>query len=336
MNGPRLVQVRQMTDDDIEAGLRLCRQSRWNQVDRDWRQFLAVTPGGAAVAVDEAGALVGSVATIRYAAATSQTAGTPSADNRATPSTPPRSPQTHDDAAHSVAWIAMVLVDTNCRGGGIGTTLLQHGLHLLNDVPVVGLDATPLGQPLYQKLGFRSDARFVRMQRAAMAPGSAAAIGATQLPHLQPPLRPHAPRPRPATTADLDAIVTLDSTATGLDRRAMLSWLLQGAPELAWVVDGTRGLEGAVLGRHGHDASHLGPVIATTPDVALDLVDVCLRTQPSLALFVDAAEDRPGWRANLEALGFEPQRPFTRMYRGATPPAGDATRLFAIIGAEFG
>lgn len=336
MNGPRLVQLRQMSDDDIEAGLRLCRQSRWNQVDRDWRQFLAVTPGGAAVAVDDTGAVVGSVATIRYAAAASQQARPPSVGDGETMIVPTGSSQPRDDAAPSVAWIAMVLVDTACRGGGIGTTLLQHGLHLLDDVSVVGLDATPLGQPLYQKLGFRSDARFVRMQRAAMTSASATATDATERPQEERRPRPRAASPRPATTADLDAIATLDSTATGLDRRAMLSWLLAGAPELAWVVDGTRGLEGAVLGRHGHDASHLGPVIATTPGVALDLVRACVVAQPSLAFFVDAADGRPGWRANLEALGFEPQRPFTRMYRGATPPAADATRLFAIIGAEFG
>ena len=43
-----------------------------------------------------------------------------------------------------------------------------------------------------------------------------------------------------------------------------------------------------------------------------------------------------GWRVAVEALGFTPQRPFARMYRGAWRPAGDASLLFGSIGAEFG
>ena len=47
--------LRTMTESDVEAGLRLCRASHWNQLARDWQQFLRLTPGGATVAVDETG-----------------------------------------------------------------------------------------------------------------------------------------------------------------------------------------------------------------------------------------------------------------------------------------
>lgn len=288
------VTLRTMVESDVAAGLRLCRQSHWNQVDRDWRQFLRQTPGGAAVAVGSDGEVVGSVATIRYATL---------------------------DAPGSLAWIAMVLVDRGSRGGGIGRALLHHALDLVSDVPAVGLDATPLGQPLYETLGFRADSCLMRLQRSRDA---APAAGT------------HGSRTRRAVPTDLDAMAALDATATGLDRRAMIAWLLDGAPELAWVSDGPQGIDGVVLGRHGHDASQLGPIIATSRDVAGDLIGACVRSQPSTPFFLDVADDRPGWRAAVERLGFEPQRPFTRMYRGPGRPAGDASRLFAIIGPEFG
>ncbi len=117
----------------------------------------------------------------------------------------------------------------------------------------------------------------------------------------------------------------------------MLAWLHEGAPELAWVSEGPGGLDGALLGRHGHTADHIGPVHAASTDVALSLVETCLARHPPVrSVFLDVADARPGWRPGVEALGFEAQRPFTRMYRGAWRPSGDATHLFASIGPEFG
>ncbi len=116
----------------------------------------------------------------------------------------------------------------------------------------------------------------------------------------------------------------------------MLEWLQDGAPEFAWVADGADGLEGAVLGRHGHAACHLGPVIASSTDVALGLVRACLASHADRPFFLDVVDARPRWRTGVEALGFDPQRPFARMYRGAWRPRGDARLLFAGIGPEFG
>jgi GNAT superfamily N-acetyltransferase len=289
-----------MTNADVDAGLRLCRLSHWNQVARDWEQFLELTPDGATVAVDDAGAVIGSVATVRYAGA-------------------------GEASLSSLAWIAMVLVDPACRGRGIGTALLQHGLARVADVTTVGLDATPLGRPLYEALGFRADTSFTRMRREPGPHGlDREAEGAGR------------PRVRVATAADDLLVPALDARCSGLDRRVMLRWLRDGAPNLAWVYDGACGLEGVVLGRSGYAAIHLGPVVASSTDVAVALVRRAITAEGRHAVIVDAADDRPGWREALEALGFRAQRPFTRMYRGDWRPDADRTRLFAIIGAEFG
>ena len=126
-----------MRPDDIPAGLRLCRASRWNQVARDWELFLALSPDGCRVAIDESGEVVGSVATLRYGSAFS--------------------------------WVAMVLVDPAHRGSGIGTRLLHEALILLNDVSTIRLDATPAGFGVYERAGFAAEYRLQRMQRAPQA-----------------------------------------------------------------------------------------------------------------------------------------------------------------------
>ncbi|MPZ20488.1 MAG: GNAT family N-acetyltransferase [Luteitalea sp.] len=128
------VRIRTMRHDDIAAGLQLCRASQWNQVARDWELFLASSPEGCCVAVDDSDEVVGSVATLRYGSAFS--------------------------------WIAMALVLPAYRGAGIGTRLLEEALTILHDGPVVRLDATPAGFGLYERAGFREEYRLQRMQRA--------------------------------------------------------------------------------------------------------------------------------------------------------------------------
>lgn len=125
------VALRLMQPGDIDAGLRLCRASGWNQVGRDWEWFLALAPGGIWVAEHDGG-VVGTVAAVRY--------GT------------------------RFGWIGMVLVDPAVRGGGIGTRLLDHALDLLSDLPQVRLDATPAGHHLYLSRQFADERLINRLQ----------------------------------------------------------------------------------------------------------------------------------------------------------------------------
>lgn len=283
-----------MTLADVEAGLRLCRLSQWNQLARDWSRFLELTPHGAAVAEDDTGLIVGSMATMRYASV---------------------------PAGPGAAWIAMILVDPAVRGRGVGTALLHEALARLSDVPIVGLDATPLGRPLYTKLGFHVDSGITRLSRLAASARFELGAGTGV---------------RAAAPADDEAIATLDAQVTGLDRRAMLTWLREGAPELAWVMDRAGRIDGLVLGRRGHGFTQLGPVVATNTDTALRLLRAALAAAGHGPVIVDAADARASFRGGLEALGFTAQRPLARMYRGTARPGGDPTGLFAIIGPEFG
>lgn len=275
-----------MTLDDIPAGLQLCRASRWNQVARDWQQFLRLEPAGATVAVRE-GRVIGSVATLRF-------------DGR-------------------FGWIAMVLVDPAERGRGIGRALLLEGLSTLGDL-VARLDATPAGEVLYRKLGFDEEYRLTRLERAPAAHGASS----------------DRPRVRPIGASDWPMIRSMDLQAAGADRSAMLTWLAEGAPDYARVCESSGGMTGFVLGRHGHNFEHIGPVIASDADAARCLVDDCLARHPERRFILDAPDRHASWHAWLKECGFVAQRPFLRMYRGEHRYRGTVQHVFASIGPEFG
>jgi GNAT superfamily N-acetyltransferase len=124
--------MRPMTADDVPASLALCRAARWNQLARDWEQFLSINPDGARVAV-VGGRVVATVTTIDYGG--------------------------------QFGWIGMVLVDEAERRRGLGTAMLTTGLQLLERLPRVRLDATPAGYPLYRTLDFEEEYRLVRLER---------------------------------------------------------------------------------------------------------------------------------------------------------------------------
>src|ERR1700730_2855874 len=117
------MRIRVMTEHDIPAGLRLNGLSGWNQTSADWKRFLTSSPRGCFVMEDDM-KVVGTATTICY-------------ENR-------------------FAWIGMVLVDPGHRKQGIGTQLLTKTMEHLDHsrISTMKLDATPLGKPLYTKLGF--------------------------------------------------------------------------------------------------------------------------------------------------------------------------------------
>jgi ribosomal protein S18 acetylase RimI-like enzyme len=125
--------LREMTFDDIPAGMRLKEIAGWNQTRGDWERFLSASPEGCFVAETD-GEVVGTAATISY-------------EGR-------------------FAWIGMVLVDPARRGQGIGTKLLEKAIEYLQGcgIPSMKLDATPQGKPLYEKLGFVSEYEIERWQ----------------------------------------------------------------------------------------------------------------------------------------------------------------------------
>jgi Acetyltransferase (GNAT) domain/Acetyltransferase (GNAT) family len=126
--------IRNMTGADIASGLRLCRASRWNQLESDWSLFLKLSPAGCRVA-EKNGTVVGTVATLRYQG--------------------------------RFSWLSMVLVSPDERRAGIGTRLLYEGLALLDDERCIRLDATAAGRQLYMQHGFVDEYPIARFTTGA-------------------------------------------------------------------------------------------------------------------------------------------------------------------------
>ena len=128
---------RDMTADDIPAGVTLCRQSGWNQTATDWRLLLE-PPSFFRTAVLR-GRVVGTAGAVVY--------------------------------GQSLAWVCMVLVDPAERGRGLASRLVGEVIERLPSVDTVGLDATPKGEPVYARLGFEPAARLARLEATAPASG---------------------------------------------------------------------------------------------------------------------------------------------------------------------
>jgi GNAT superfamily N-acetyltransferase len=266
-----------MRTDDIAAAMRLKQAAGWNQTEHDWANVLALEPEGCWVWQQE-GEVIGTTTAICY--------------------------------GRQLAWIGMVLVLPEHRGKGIARGLMEHALEWLEarGVRQVKLDATDLGRPLYEKLGFRDE----RLIERWGAPGSAAAGG-------------------PAADLPLEPIAAMDRETFGVDRTSLIARLLQvfqaGACEP----------EGFCLGRPGSNAYFLGPCAAANPAEAGRLIREVMQAAGGAAYFWDLFPDVPAAVDLARSLGFERKRSLVRMaLRPEASLPGRPERVFGAAGFEYG
>jgi GNAT superfamily N-acetyltransferase len=279
-----MIRLRAMTIDDVWLGMRLKEQAGWNQIEADWYRFLALEPEGCFVAELD-GRPVATTTTCVF---------------------------------DSVAWIAMVLVDEPARHQGIATRLVDHAVQYLEnrDVRTVRLDATPLGRPVYERLGFVAEYELVRLQGTA----SASLSGQSTLPEVPDNFR---------------AAAELDRQITGTGRHRLLEAMYRERPDAARVVlDGPRTIGYAML-RAGARATQIGPAVALTPEAGFALLDWGFRQCDKQSVFVDIPRDNHQAIDWAKGKGLETQRPFTRMYRGR-PVQDQVVHLWASSGPEKG
>ncbi|HND56795.1 MAG TPA: GNAT family N-acetyltransferase, partial [Pirellulaceae bacterium] len=175
--------VRRLTTADVPFGLALSTAANWNQLEADWRRVVTLEPYGCFVASLD-GRDVGTVSAVVF---------------------------------DSVAWIGLMLVDPSVRRRGVGRALMEHALAWLEQrqVATVRLDATPLGQPLYEQLGFTVDYLLDRFAGA---------------PRFAPQFTPRPPRFHftSATTAELERF---DRAINGASRGGFLAALASEWPD---------------------------------------------------------------------------------------------------------
>jgi GNAT superfamily N-acetyltransferase len=280
----RVICLRGMAVADLPFGMYLKAQAGWNQTADDWRRAYELQPDGCFVAELDGGA-VGTVATCVF---------------------------------DSVAWIALVLVDAAARRRGVGTALLRHALEYLDHQGVrsIRLDATPLGQPVYEKLGFTAQFPLVRYEGVLPAGTRAAGIEA-------------------GTSAHFEDVLQLDRAVTATDRRKLLTPLLRERPSGLFVWRRGLALEGFVMFRPGANATQLGPCLATTEEAGAALLAQASWSCAGQRVYVDIpTENRPAVRLAND-LGLTVQRPFLRMCRGV-PVQEQVEHLWASFGPEKG
>jgi GNAT superfamily N-acetyltransferase len=278
-----MIHIRTMTAADLPLGMRLKQQAGWNQTEADWQRVLTLEPDGCFVAECD-GRPVGTTATTVF---------------------------------DSIGWLEMVLVDEAFRGQGIGKQLMRHALACLDGrgVPTARLDATPLGRPLYEKLGFVAEYELARMEGIA--------AGGTAGEHVS------------VAAEDLDAICALDLQATGTNRRRLLEGLHRERPEAMqlFVADGVS--TGYATARIGSRATQIGPIVARSAAAGEALADAALLRYAGQPVFLDIPVQSAAAMHWAESRGLRVQRHLTRMVRGA-PVADRPDLLWAGFGPEKG
>ncbi len=306
--------VRLMNQGDLSFADSLRALAGWNQTLENWQSLLALAPAGCFIA-EWNGSPAGTVTTTCYGA--------------------------------ELAWIGMMLVHPKVRRHGIGTALMKHCLDYLHQrgIRCVKLDATPLGKPLYENLGFRDEWPLTRWQAKAASSlpqtylqptpamraeeasdnNSAAEITVSTNEHV-----------RTLTDADWNAMVELDTPAFGANRRNLIAALGSAGGRILISETEPGWLTGYGMRPKGSGADHLGPVVATSISAATALVNALLADAWSPGVYWDIPDPNIEAIELARTLRFTPQRPLMRMYLGENLRPGNPLLQYAIADPAVG
>ena len=123
--------IRLLTPADLPALLHLSRSASWNQTAEDWARLIALQPSGC-FGIELDGTLAASATVVCY---------------------PP-----------DLAWLGMVLTLPEYRGRGLARRIVEHAI-AYSGRRTVRLDASAMGQPLYESLGFVEECAVERWLR---------------------------------------------------------------------------------------------------------------------------------------------------------------------------
>ena len=260
------VTIRALTLADLPACLDLAVDREWQPEERKWRLLLEAAE---AFGIDDPdGGLAGAVVLTRYGG--------------------------------GLAAVGMMLVAARREGRGLGRRLMTHVLACAGDATVF-LTATPLGRPLYEKLGFRAiGALTTYIGRFGGAPAGVS---------------------RPAVAADVAAIVALDAAAHGGERSDLLRRYLALAEQVR-VVEREAAVVAYAAASAGASWTTIGPVIGGG---AALIADLAARAEGHVRLDLD---HRFGdLRAFAAAQGLAAGDSVTLMVHGERELPGDRARV---------
>ncbi len=260
---------------DLRSAIELSRIAGWNQTMDDWQTVLRLDPQGCfCIELDDR--IVATTTLLCYGS--------------------------------RLAWIGMVLTLPEYRRRGFALRLVKAALERAAALKIesVKLDATAEGQPLYEKLGFKTEQVIERWFRVAQQDRT----------------------PDRITPSSSQYSLELDLEAFGADRASLLRELASRNPPIA--VDG-----GYCFFRKGTRASYLGPCVAQSQQAARVVIEQCLRASPESNLYWDLLSTNGNASQLATEFGFVPQRRLQRMVLGNSLRKNDEL-VYAIAGFELG
>jgi GNAT superfamily N-acetyltransferase len=216
------------------------------------------------------------------------------------------------------AYIGLVGVDPAYQRRGIAMAMMQHLLcwSAERGSPVLQLDASPAGAPLYERLGFVDDGQTVSFVQDGSVPRLSIAerVGPLQL-------------------ADIPAVAAFDAPIFGANRAAVFELFLHEAPERAFLA---RSGAGEVSGYLFAQAATIGPWAARTPADAEALLGAALQLSYSLGPSILAPSTNPNTSILLPRYGFKSSRSLRHMRLGGAGPVGQRDLLYGLASFAIG
>jgi len=216
------------------------------------------------------------------------------------------------------AYIGLMGVLQDFQRQGIGLTLMEHLLAWLDQQGIhqVKLDASPFGQPLYEKLGFVPFDEVYVLQRKTGGPTFQRPIEVQTL-----------------SLRNLDLITATDKQAFGADRSRLLRTLLETYPQRAFLLtDRLGGVHGYLIAQE----KRIGPWVMQDSTNAELLLKAALSTTFSVPASVIVPGENTDAIALLQRYGFEIVRVNRHMARGLVAPVGQRKKIYAQASISLG
>jgi len=280
------IDIREMTEGDLDFCLEMFRITGWGNTADDVLRMISYEPGGCFVASLE-GEDVGMVGSIGYG---------------------------------EVGYLGNLIVRPECRGQGIGATLMKGAMeHLLETgVESIRLDAVPKGVPLYERLGFREESLSLRFTGPATEKGS---IGCERM-----------------TESDLPEVSELDLKLFGAPRGRVLRRVHADFPALCFVAREGPRLVGYIMAKEGEGRTRVGPWICEPDErgIAENLLHRLMDEVVGGTLWVGVPGGNHGSAEILDRDGFIGGPSSRRMCYGDCSESGIVAGIFGVGGPDKG
>jgi GNAT superfamily N-acetyltransferase len=221
----------------------------------------------------------------------------------------------------ALASLGIVIVRPDFQRRGLGKSVVERCLREAehNGVPVV-LVATEQGAPLYTSLGFQAIGSIHRLELR----GSVHAVP------LSKSLEFH-----PVKEDNSSDLIAIDELVFGA-RRVELYRVLFANIECGFVTRNSQSaIEGFALAMRRNDVLVVGPLIASTLDVALALVSKFTANWTG-PVRIDVPSEHKTFMTELARLGFKETMVSPLMIRNADGLPGQRNQLFGIVDPVFG